>query len=591
MPTRALREPVFVAWLLAITAAAAALRLNHLSVQILGDDELHLLSAVTTRTLAQLPATVRGNDFGIPLALFFRAWAAFRPLDEWTLRAPMLACGILTPALAALFARRFVSERVALAFAMLVAVHPLFLLYSRFVRPYAICLVLLIGVAWLLDRWAAGRRRRPLWGAALCSALACWCQPLAVIAVALLFGGALIAELLPAAWLSPRAATTPEAAVSASLRATDGPARGRPLALVLGGALALLLTLALFGPALPELFQQFVVGKVGRGTLDREVIARNAAVLAGLPGFLPALVFGALALAGFVLLVRRVGRRALLLLVPAFGQPLVILALQPEGLAGTLVLARYQFYVLPFWMLGAAVALAALARSAAALVGDRRSAPPQPGETHSDATPSRERLAAAGPWTAALFAGALWWFGPVREIDTADNAHAHHTVFQTFEFEDSAGWKAARARAPDAPIHDFYKSLPTFPDPVPLVVEWPAPPDYPHDVLYLNQAFHRLPMKLLSTPGEIWFTSPLLALRNVITLRDGEASPFPPGTLVVLHRNPIVELAWFVYGKRYWQPPDRRHAHDFEEMSRTLRALLGPPVFDDRYLQVFRQPS
>jgi len=408
---RDLSAAALVAWLVAITAAAAALRLRHLGIQILGDDELHMLAAVTTRTLAELPETVRGNDFGIPLAMAYRAWSAWRPLDEWTLRAPMLACGVAAPALAVLLARRLVSARVALFLGMLLAVHPLFIFYSRYVRPYAVCLVLLLGATWLIDRWATERRRALLAGAACCSALACWCQPLAVIAVALLFGGALLAELLPcrsAAGPSPA-----EAPVPAAPR--------RPLAVVLGGTLALLLSLALFAPALPDLYRQFIVGKVGRGALDAEAVRRNAAVLAGLPGTVPALVFAALALAGAALLARRSGRRALLLVVPAVGQPLVILALQPAQLGGTLVLARYQFYVLPFWLLFAALALAWLARRAAGAFAA------------ISARAGRSRaFPAGGPLLAAAFAAALWWWGPCRDIYTADNACAHHDVFQTF---------------------------------------------------------------------------------------------------------------------------------------------------------------
>jgi len=545
----------FLAWLALITAAAAALRLAHLGIQILGDDELHVLAAVTTRTLAQIPATVRGTDFGIPLALLYRAWAAWLPLDEWTLRAPMLACGILTPALAAGLARRFVSDRIALLFAMLLAVHPLFIFYSRFVRPYALCLVLLLGVLWLLDRWALERRRGPLAGAAACAALACWFQPLAVIAVAFLFLGALLAE-----WIPRRA-----------------PAPGRPLALAAAGVAALLATLALYGPALPELIRQFVVGKVGRGTLDAEVLQRNAAVLTGIPGLPAALLFAAAALAGAVLIARRLGRRSLLLLLPAIGQPLVILALQPESLQSSLVLARYQFYVLPVWLLLAAVALGAFAAALGRVLAGR--------------TLSPASLSAGGPILAALLACGCWLLGPYRAIYTADNAYAHHNVFQTFEFLDSPRWAASQAHVPDAPIHPFYAGLATSPAAAPLVVEWPAPPDYPHDFLYLNQAFHRLPMKLLSTPGEIWWTSPLLELENVLTLREGQPSPFAPGTLVVLHRNPLVELARFVYRRDYWQAPDARHVQASRAMSGALTALLGPPVFEDRYLTVFRQPA
>jgi hypothetical protein len=554
------RDRSFGIALLAITAVAAALRLRHLGQQILGDDELHLLVVVTTRSLREIPGTVIGYDFGIPLALLFRAWSALTPLTEMMLRTPMLAAGIATPALAALLARRCASRTSALLVALAVAVHPLFIFYSRTVRPYAVCAALLLGAFLLLQRWENSRRVRQLAGAVALSALACWCQPLAAITVGLAFGAAWLVEVRPG---------------------------GRPLAACAAGLAALALTLLLYGPALGSVYEQFVVGKTGGGRLETQAVARNAAILTGLPGRLPALIAGGLAVAGAVLLWRRAGRRALLVLVPAAGQPLAIVLLRPQQLESSLVLARYQLYVLPLLLLCACIALAALAGAAARALP--RAAP-------SLSSPRDSRAAWAGLALAALAAAAWVALGPCAAIYTAGNAYTHHDLFQTYHYATDPAWIACRARRPDAPVHPYYRELAAPGATVPLVVEWPAPMDYPRNYLPYAQAVHGRPMKLLVRPPESpsperWWSDERLALRNVVLARPADLARLPPGALVLVHRNPPVEAGQYLAGVQGWAPPLPAQRAACEEVLATLLAACGPPVHTDRHLTVFRAPG
>jgi len=555
--------------LVVITLLAAALRLRHLGLQILGDDELHLLVVVTTRTLREIPGTVIGYDFGIPLALLFRAWSSLTPLTEWTVRVPVLLCGIATPALAAGLAHRFVSRPVALLLALVIAVHPLFIFYSRTVRPYGICAALLLAAFLAMDAWQQSRRRAPLFGAVALSALACWCQPLAGTTVALLFAGAWLVE-----WRED----------------------GRRAAVCVAACAALALTLLLYGPALGGVYEQFVVGKTGRGALEWQAVVRNAAVLTGMPGTLPALLFGACAVAGAVLLVRRTGRRALLLLVPAACQPAVIVLLAPQGLEATLVLARYQFYVLPILLLCACLALAALAAAAGATAAraSSRTAP----ALAAWLQPSRPGAQRAGLALAAFLACAWLLLGPYASIYTRDNAYTHHDLFQALQYRDDPAWIASRAQRADAPMHPFYKELAAegAGDDVPLVVEWPPPMDYPRNYLPYAQAVHRRPMKLLVRPpdkrsSDRWWNDERLALCNVVIARPDALARLPRGTLLVVHRNPPVEAGLFLAHVAGWVPPSPEQAAAFEQVLATLRAACGAPVFEDRHLQVFRAPG
>jgi Dolichyl-phosphate-mannose-protein mannosyltransferase len=556
------RDRSFGIALLVITAVAAALRLRHLGEQILGDDELHLLVVVTSRTLRQIPGTVIGYDYGIPLALLDRAWSSVTPLTEWMLRAPMLVCGIATPALAAGLARRFASRSVALLVALVVAVHPLFIFYSRTVRPYGVCLALVLGAWLLLERWQDGRRVGALAGAIVLSALGCWCQPLAGITVALMFVAAGLVELRPG---------------------------GRPLALCGAAAVALGLTLLLFAPALEGVYRQFVVGKTGLGTLSIRDVARDAAVFTGMPGLVPALLFGLLALAGGVRLARSTGRRALLLLLPAAVQPAVIVLLRPQGIFQSLVLARYQLYVLPVFVLCACLAIAALAGTAARRV--------EGGALTSGAawwSPSRASGRCAGLAIAALFAAAWLVLGPYAAIYTDRNAYSHHDLFQTFQYRDDPAWLASHARSPGAPVHPFYAALAA--EDVPLVLEWPPPMDYPRNYLPYAQAVHGRPMKLLVRPPESpvpepWWSDGRLALRNVVVARPETLAALSRGTAIVVHRNPPVEAGHFLAHIDGWVAPLPEQSRACAEILATLTAACGPPVRDDRYVAVFRAPG
>jgi hypothetical protein len=553
-----------VSWLIAITAATAALRLLHLDVAILGDDEVHLLTVISTRRLGEIPGIVLGTDFSIPMALLFRLWSEWTPLDEWMLRTPTLLAGSATPVLAALLARRYVSTNAALLTALVVAVHPMFVFYARYVRPYALCAALLLLFLWQLDRYAQGARRRALLWAALLGALSCWLQPIAVITTGLAFGGLLAAEL----WPRP-----------------DRARRALPVALA--GLLSLALTLALFAPALGSLVQRMVLEKIGADALTWEAVRRNAEVLAGWPALLPACAFLLLALVGAVRVGRRAGRRALLLLAPLFGLPLVIVALSPDSISKYQVLARYVFYVLPLAVLCAAEAVCA---GAAWCV--RRTSRVPVASAHADSP--RADTPRSDTWArgAAVLAAAAWAaLGPLSSTYGAHTAYPHHNLYQTFDHLRNEALAAARTRSGAAPAHPYYVTLADAEPPPPLVIEWPPVIDYPNNYYPFYQACHRRPLALYAAAEEPWYVGPRLALAHVMTPERLARGDAPPGALLVMHRNPMVEAAHFVYGVAGWVPPIPNHERFFRDARADASALFGAPVFEDRYLTVFRVPD
>lgn len=198
----------------------------------------------------------------------------------------------------------------------------------------------------------------------------------------------------------------------------------------------------------------------------------------------------------------------------------------------------------------------------------------------------------AAPLGAAVLAGIWILAGPYPDIYSAGNSYAHHNIFQTYRYAVDPYWPSAHARAPDAPVHPWYRELDEAGEDVPLIVEWPAVLAFPDSYYHISQAWHRRPVRLLAHAHEVWWSSERLALASIVVVgRRGSVEALPAGTRIVLHRNPLVERARFFLGVSDWVAPSDRHARDYAEVVTELTAACGPPVFEDGYLTVFRVPG
>lgn len=554
-------RPGFHLWLLVITVVAVVLRVRHLGAQIISGDEIHLLVVVTTRSFFEIPGTVTGFDYCVPLAMFFRGLSEWIPLTEIMFRMPMLICGCLSPALAAILFRRYVSTNIALTAACVIAVHPLFIFYSRFIRPYAICLALLLVVLLLLDRWLKERRRGPLVWAVLLSALACWFQPIALITVGLFFAGLLLYEL------PIFRAEKPDGTVD----------KGRPVTVVVAGVSVVLITVLLLSPSLKEFYERMILEKVGPGNVVAEIIEINAAALAGLPGTVPYFLFIALILMGIPVLAWQLRRRSLPLIAALIGQPLVIAALQPSLIDLPLVLARYHFYVLPIAVFAACAAVAGIG-STCCRIFLRLKSPQDP-------------LGQLG-CACAVIASAAWiiW-GPYSSIYTENRAYAHHYMYQTFQHSENPFWLAAHNHADRIPLHPCYKEIYQSRESIPLVLEWPPPMDYTKMTYHVAQAYHTLPLKVIAQPEEPWWSGPRLNLQNVISFTTLDSSPdLESGTIILLHKNPTGETMHYALGSTQLPPASHHHKAQYDEIQYQVSQTVGPPTFEDDYITLFKVP-
>lgn len=177
---RARSRAALLLWL-AVVAAGAWLRFWQIDIQILLDDEWHALHRLIQAGYGEIFLSFGHADYSIPLTLLFRGLADTVGLHEWQMRLlPMvfgLAAIVAVPALFRPWLKR--GERLCLG--ALIAISPLLVHFSRFVRPYA--MVVLLGFAAMIllwQWWRYGGRARAI-GFFLCSVTAAWLHPLTTL--------------------------------------------------------------------------------------------------------------------------------------------------------------------------------------------------------------------------------------------------------------------------------------------------------------------------------------------------------------------------------------------------------------------------
>ena len=176
------------AWLAVFFAALGAgffLRLDQFGAQVLIDDEWHAIHQVLHHTPRMMFLDFGIADYSIPLGILdwyvSRGWG----LSETAMRLPMLLCGLVTLVVLPLYVAPRLGRATAAVFALLLAISPLLVIYSRMARPYAITLLL----GWIahaaFQRFHASPRGHLAAGLAYGTAatLTTWLHPIAALFV------------------------------------------------------------------------------------------------------------------------------------------------------------------------------------------------------------------------------------------------------------------------------------------------------------------------------------------------------------------------------------------------------------------------
>ncbi len=563
-------DAIFPAALAVALLAGIFLRTYLFTAQVFIDDEWHGFyyalgkSPLWLLTHFSIPgATCIPLNFYTWLLGFCGGWS------EMWLRLPSLACGILCVLVCPLLAKKIIGTRQSGWLALLLAISPILIFYSRICRPYSA--VALLGGAALLGaaRWQQSGEFRPALLFAVSGVLAVYFHLFAVVTVATPVLVAIIFHLF---------------ARVMKKKTIAGPSLRQWLLVAAGMALA---GAALVLPALVHSMQSTFFTIALKGTFRLESLPRAAMLVSGTGSPVLALMFWLLLLAGAVEQCRRNLWFGVTLVSLYPLHALALIFSRPDGTQSAIVLARYCIPLVPVSLLlvacGLQWSLNFLAR-------------------HVALRPASQILLAGACISALVFAGPLPQTYVSPNNFTSHGAYQHRYApidwSQSFysDFTPVDFTLVTTIRADE--ISPFYSQLATERNHRP-VIEYPMLIGDHFNPFYYYQHFHKRPvlvgyatdvalshglaagnifgntyvdqvLSLVKNPKQLKFRN-LVPLDNLTAMRSSDAE------YVILHRHFEADLSLVA-----------ATLPDVERLSREYRAKIGAPVYEDANLIVFR---
>lgn len=517
----------------------AAIRLDQIREQIVLDDEWHALHAILRFGYGRILAHFGWTDVCIPLAVYDKAVADTVGLSEMWMRLPVLLAGVGSLLVLPLMLRAWVGRGASTSLAWLLAISPLHVFLSRFARPYAISLLLVMVGALAFARWWEDGRTR-------------W--------TVLIVGGFVLAPYFHLSVLPVVLATLGLGLAGAGWGGGGG---RRPREVVLLGVAVAVGLAVLVG--LPLAVDHAALAyKAGRARLGAPMAAGALELMAGTARTPALAALAALVLAGSLVLARERPRLLVLLGAMALAGPVAILVTRPVSVDAPIVSARYCLVVLPVALLLAAVALAR-------------------GEQWL-----RARLGACPPGTlTALAVVGLFFSGPLPRLHARPNNWTNHGWFQYAYDPARLDWRCP----PEVPR--FYRELAAQPPGSLRILEAPWWHAWENVYFPCYQRVHRqymaigfvAPRERAASPSGLPRAAelPLLApgapfrFRNFVHVSDEAGLRRRAIRYVVFHRSLEAEMG----------VDSADYRVDVAPWIADYRARYGPPVYEDGTLVAF----
>lgn len=563
---------VFVVALALALSIGFFLRTYLLTSQVLIDDEWHGFYYAIGKSPCWLL-----THFSIPgatcIPLNFYTWVLGATVgwSETWLRLPLLICGVLCVVVCPWLAKIIVGPKRAAWLALLLAISPILIFYSRICRPYSVVAFFGFAALLLAARWRQTGALRYGIGFAVAGVLAVYFHLFAVIAVATPVLSAIVLHVLGRFRKARRLDVT-------------GPPLWHWFTVAAGmavvGAILIL-------PALIHSLEGTFFSIALKGTFQLQSLPRVAALVSGTGQPVLTLFFGLLLIVGAVGQCRR---------NPWFGgtlvslYPLYALALilsRPDSAQSAIVLTRYCIPLVPVSLLFVACGMQDVLEMVAGRVVLR---------------PTLQMLAVVA-WVAVMASA-----GPLPQCYVAPNNFTSQSAYQqsygpidwSHSFHSDmtpADFKLNTVIRADE-ISPFYRELAEQPDGRPIV-EYPMLIGDHFDPLYYYQHFHRRPVIVGYTSdvrlarglaaGNIYgntYIDQVLSLvkdpsrlrfRNLISMDNLAAMRARHVEYIVLHKRFEAQLPEVA------PPPP-----DLDRLCREYRTKLGPPVYEDGHIIVFR---
>lgn len=521
--------PLIVAVSLA-TALAAWLRTYGITGQIVIDDEWHAIHKLVSSTYPQVLRSFGLADHSIPLTVFYKLMAGTFGLAEGRLRAPQALFGIaLVPVGAWLAWRATRDAPVAALFAFALSGAPFLVMWSRFARPYAISLLLIVISLAALWAWRTDRTRRLEWWAALTAGFAAWLHPLMGLYPALACIFIFLEDVAAPGDVQPRPSK-----------------QSLELGVRVGATMLVMLAWPLFHDL------RSLRGKAGGDQPDLGTLERMVSIFfGGLPT--PWMLAGcALAALGLAVLWRRQPRLAAFLLVLLLVPGLFLMVSGALWLHAGQNFARYTLPAQPMVLFLASLGAIATVRAAT-------------------------RGSEAPAWLAAtaLSAGYLYATPAIAQVATLGPWYAH----LDYHWDYRHRWMEYKRNDPAQQPPPFYRELGRMAPGSAPVIEAPYTWEAPFNKLAWYATFHSQPVTMgmlhdLCLEGDRR-GEPVhdrrFRFRKFVFLDDAQAVRQTGARYLLLHREPI----------------QRRPFHEYDRCVAKLSTLYGAPVQSDDRLAVF----
>ena len=171
------RAAILLLWLVALVVGAS-LRLPHLLAETPHYDEWHPLLAVKRQNLEKIATTFGKADRSLPVSIYAELLTRSIGLSDLALRLPFAVTGLaLLIVLPLAIRRRSQPDAVAPMFALMLAISPLLVYYSRAIRPYGVATLCALLAVLALRRALAPDGRRWVWAYVASAALVGWTLP------------------------------------------------------------------------------------------------------------------------------------------------------------------------------------------------------------------------------------------------------------------------------------------------------------------------------------------------------------------------------------------------------------------------------
>jgi hypothetical protein len=571
----------FLLALWALTLVGAWLRCRGIASQIPFDDEWHALDFTLSRDAWFIFTHFsRLGANSVPHDLYLRALLSSFGWTETSIVLPSLFSGIaLVYCFPRWVARRF-GEEAALASALLLAIAPFLVFYSRFARPYAPVLLLEALLVTNLSDWLHTGRPRNALAVVAFGSLALFTHLTAVAPVLGVLGVAVLWR-----WREARRGT-----------ATPGPWRVLRVAVLTVAAGAAL--------SLPSFAHAMQTDALASAHLSSRTLAGVVELLSGTDS--AALQWLGLGMCGLgvVLGVRRAPRDLALVAGAALAAVAAVLVGQPLQAEVAAIFTRYALPLFLLSTLAAGIVVQAAVR----------------------ASRSKRRWALLVGALLALGAS-LYWAGPLPRIHREPNSFTKHPAWQ-YGYADPDPTRArpnplgsGEPGMPASRLHPFYLALSREPGAAPIV-EYPFILGQDSNLYYFAQELHgRRVLAGYYPSGASWTDYYGLAFNPVA---GSTSTPPPPSrgyilsVLTVDHVlgraqrlgavrfSTVVDLSdpaaleqsgaeyvllhWDLLREQFGVRVERpEHAEAFVARLRAhLAASLGEPVLEDRVVSVFK---